>query len=81
MVGLGSSFDVSYRVDNLGAIAAQPSWTESIYISADDVFDNGDHFLSERSVAVAGLPPLPAGGFRLHNERLTIPTGYSTGTN
>ena len=81
VVGLGSSFDVSYRVDNLGAIAAQPSWTESIYISTDDVFDNGDHFLSERSVAVAGLPPLPAGGFRLHNERLTIPTGYSTGTN
>lgn len=81
VVGLGSSFDVSYRVDNLGVIAAQPSWTESIYISADDVFDNGDHFLSERSVAVGELPPLAAGDFRLHNERLTIPTGYSTGTN
>ena len=81
VVGLGSSFDVSYRVDNHGATPAQSFWTESIYISADDVFDNGDRFLNERMVAVAGFLPLPAGGFRLQTERLTIPTGYSTGTN
>ncbi|MFM7264892.1 MAG: CARDB domain-containing protein, partial [Cyanobium sp.] len=79
MVGLGSSFDLSYRVDNVGASAAQLPWTESIYISTDDLFDLDDRLLIERNVE-AGLP-LPPGLFRLQNERLTIPTGYGSGAN
>ena len=79
-VGLGSTFEVSYRVDNLaGGSAAQMPWTDSIYISADDVFDGGDRLLSERIIE-GSLLPLPAGMYRLQNERLTVPTGYAAGS-
>ena len=78
--GLRSCIEVSYRVDNLaGGSAAQMPWTDSIYISADNVFDVGDRLLSERTIE-GSLLPLPAGMYRLQNERLTVPTGYAAGS-
>src|SRR5262245_61978663 len=38
----GSAISVSYTVSNQGDGTASPSWRERIYLSTDNVFDNGD---------------------------------------
>ena len=74
----GQQIDVSFRVENLGSLAATGSWHNAVYLSGDnqpgndtfitsamrarDLSPSGDYF--DQSVSFT-LPPLPAGQYFL----------------
>ena len=68
---LGSSFDVSWTVQNIGAFdALQTSWNDSIYISSDTVLDTSDTFVDRESRSHSLLA---AGASYTATEGVTLP--------
>src|SRR5262245_4435582 len=55
----GSAISVSYTVTNQGDGTASPSWRERVYLSTDNVFDNGD-LLVPRAHLHDALPISPS---------------------
>ena len=77
--GLGASFDLSYRVSNVGLASATVAWVDRLYFSADDRYDEGDFLLGENNFADS--LPLPIGFWYLRNGRVTVPATVSAGSN
>lgn len=69
----GQYVDISFTVQNQGAFATSGSWTDAIYLSADQTF-GGDTRLGSKGISTIG-----PGGSRLVEMRVKIPDCSVTG--
>ncbi len=68
----GQFIDVSFTVRNQGAFATGASWTNGLYLSADQTYDAGDTLLGSR-----GLSSLPPGAESLVEMSIQLPNCIS----
>lgn len=67
----GDSLQISWTVTNQGTIAAPADWSDYIYLSDDDQFDNSDRFISSRFAG--SNTPLAAGASYSATQTVTLP--------
>tara|TARA_R110002049_G_scaffold2750_10_gene22473 strand:+ start:128718 stop:144401 length:15684 start_codon:yes stop_codon:yes gene_type:complete len=67
---VGGTFNVAWTVKNDSTIAALGDWSDSIYISDNNVLDNGDRRLTIQDVS--GLTPLAAEEAYTANRQVTL---------
>ncbi len=72
----GQGFTVDWNVLNAGGGAATESWTDGIYISTKNTFDNTVQLLEE--VPSGGNSPLAAGSSYDQNARATMPLTFQS---
>jgi len=63
------SLALSWTVTNPGTGAAQPSWSDYVYLSTDPVYNTGDPLVTSQSIATA----LAAGGSYTKTPTVTVP--------
>jgi fibronectin type 3 domain-containing protein len=67
----GQTLALAWTVANAGPGGALRSWTDAVYLSADDVWDAGDTLLASRPAP--DTSPLAAGGSYLRQADVTVP--------
>ena len=68
----GETLELSWTVTNNGTVTAPASWSDYVYISADDTFDNSDIFLT--SLFTGSNTPLAAGDSYTVTRNVTLPS-------
>jgi subtilase family serine protease/alpha-tubulin suppressor-like RCC1 family protein len=72
---LGRPFNLSWRVTNTGATAADSEWDDGIFLSTDAVFDASDLYVDE----FARPSGLDAGSSYHQSETIDLPDGITAG--
>jgi subtilase family serine protease len=73
---LGESISVSWTITNQGTVEAPADWSDYIYWSSNDTFDNSDIFIT--SISAAAQTPIAAGGSYSKTQNITIPNQVTT---
>jgi subtilase family serine protease len=74
---LGGTVSVSWTVQNQGTVEAPGDWTDSVYISSDEIFDSLDILLTNESIT--SQTPLAVDGSYSINRNITLPGQIAPG--
>jgi hypothetical protein len=74
----GSSINVSWQVQNTGAVPAVSGWTDSVYLASSPIFNPATATLVTSFSETSHAPLQPGASYAIKNQAITIPS-FATG--